>query len=64
MSAPTAGHIQDENESYKLIIVIALFLPIATILVLLRLYVRRNITHSLGIDDALMVFALVRVVTL
>ena len=59
MENSSAEQIQDENISYRLIVVIALFLPIAIVLVLVRLHIRKNITHNLGIDDGLMVFALV-----
>ena len=50
---------QKDSIAYRIIAVIAVFLPIAIISVLLRLHVRRNIMRALGVDDALMVFALV-----
>ena len=49
----------NDSISYKIIVVIAVFLPIAVVSVVLRLHVRRNMMHALGVDDVLMFIALV-----
>lgn len=50
----------DQNHGNRIIILQSILLPLATALIVLRLYVRTRIIRALGLDDLSIVVALVR----
>lgn len=55
---PPAGG--DQHRGEQLTILQSVFLFVATVLILLRLYVRTRVVPSLGLDDVFILLALVR----
>lgn len=49
-----------DDRSLSVKVVAAVFLPVASVAVILRCYVRLRIVRAFGWDDGMMVFALVR----
>ena len=57
LSSPSAG--SDQNRGSSILVTETIFVAIATILVLARLYVRSRMPNGLGLDDLFIVFGVV-----